>query len=261
MLRRATAYEIVRQATSGRTKPVLMRCEAGGDRSLEVFCKLSAGCEEGISNLAREAVAACLGADLQLPVPAPLLVEIPPELASVAAETDVAARLAAGSPVAFGSSRVENQFGVWTAGHRVTEAMLPHALGTFVFDAVIDNADRKLPNPNCLVAGDRIRLIDHELAFLPTANILNWKAPWRPGGLGWMTGHIFFRGFAGRCLDFGPLQELWSALSDMRLRGYRNAIPPEWSGALATVDEALDRIRDARDNIDGVISEARRVLQ
>ena len=261
MLRRATAYEIVRHATSGRTKPVLMRCEADGDRALEVFCKLSAGCEEGVLNLAREAVAACLAADLQLPVPEPILIELPQELASVATETDVAVRLATGSSLAFGSLRVGNQLGVWTAGHRATEAILPHALGAFVFDAVIDNADRKLSNPNCLVAGDRIWLIDHELAFPSTANILNWKAPWRPDGLGWMKDHIFFGTLRGRCLDFGPLRELWSALSDRRLKEYRNAIPPEWSGALATVDEALDRIRNARDNIDGIISEARQVLQ
>ena len=261
MLRRATAYEIVRQATSGRTKPVLMRCEADGDRSLEMFCKLSAGCEEGVLNLAREAVAACLAADLRLPVPAPFLVEIPPELASVATEPDIAVWLAASSPVAFGSLRAASQFGVWTPGHRVTEAMLPHALGAFVFDAVIDNADRRLRNPNCLVAGDRIRLIDHELAFPSAANILNWKAPWRPDGLGWMKNHIFFRSFARRCLDFSPLRKLWSALSDMRLQDYRNAIPAEWNEALAMVDEALDRIRNARDNIDGIISEARRVLQ
>ena len=260
MLRRVTAYEIVRQATSGRTKPVLMRCEADGDRSVEVFCKLSAGCDEGVLNLAREAVAACLAADLQLPVPAPLLVEIPPALTSIAPDVGMAERLGASSPVGFGSSRAENQFGAWTAGHRVTEAMLPQALGAFVFDAVIDNADRRLFNPNCLVAGDRIRLIDHELAFLSTANILNWQAPWRPDGLRWMNDHIFLSGLRGRSLDFGPLRELWCAIPEGRLQEYRNAIPPEWDAALASVDEALDRIRNARDNFDGIVSEMKRVL-
>ena len=43
--------------------------------------------------------------------------------------------------------------------------MLPVALGTFVFDAVIENPDRRPGNPNCLIAGQDIRLIDHELAF------------------------------------------------------------------------------------------------
>ena len=261
MLRRVTAYEIVRQAVSGRTMPVLMRCEADGDSSLEVFCKLSAGCDEGVINLAREVVAACLAADLQLPVPEPLLVQIPSELAAIAPDARVAERLRTSAPVGFGSSRVENQFTAWTTGHRVTEAMLSQALGTFVFDAVIDNVDRRTSNPNCLVAGDRIQLIDHELAFLSKANILDWKAPWHADGLRWMNDHIFFSRLRRRCLDFGPLRELWCAIPDMRLQEYRNAIPPEWDRALATVDEALDRVRSARDNFDGIIAETRRVLQ
>ena len=56
MLDRVTAYEVIRQAKSGRTRPVLMLCEAETDRQLEVFCKLSAGCDEGVASLAREVV-------------------------------------------------------------------------------------------------------------------------------------------------------------------------------------------------------------
>ena len=47
----------------------------------------------------------------------------------------------------------------------------------------------------------------------------------------------------------------------MRLQEYRNAIPPEWGEALSAVEDAIDRIRNARNNIDGIISEARQVLQ
>lgn len=76
-----------------------------------------------------------------------------------------------------------------------------------------------------------------------------------------MNDHVFFGGLRRRRLDFGSLRELWSALSDMRLQEYRNAIPPEWDEALAAVEDAIDRIRSARNNIDGIISEARQVLQ
>ena len=60
MLGRVTAGEVIREAKSGRTKPVLMLCEADTDGAVEVFCKLSAGCFEGVTSLAREVVAACL---------------------------------------------------------------------------------------------------------------------------------------------------------------------------------------------------------
>ena len=264
MLDRVTADEVIRQAKSGRTKPVLMRCEAETDRPIEVFCKLSAGCFEGVASLAREVVAACLAADLKLPVPTPYLVEIPSALASVVMDPGIAKRLQASSSVGFGSTKVENQFSVWTTGNRVTEAMLPSALGALVFDAVIENVDRRASNPNCLVARDNFRLIDHELAFPPMSGLLDWQPPWKLGGLRWLNqadGHIFCQQLKKRPLDFRPLQALWLAISDTRLLEYRDAIPPEWNEALPAVDEALDRARNTRGNIDGVITEIRRVLQ
>ena len=61
--------------------------------------------------------------------------------------------------------------------------------------------------------------------------------------------------------EIGPLQQRWPAISDDRLLEYRQAIPPEWDAAQPAVEEALDRIRNARDNLDGVIAETMRVLQ
>ena len=264
MLRRVIADEVIREAKSGRTKPVLMLCEADADGAVEVFCKLSTGCFEGVTNLAREVVAACLATDLNLPVPTPYLVEIPRTLASIVTDPDIAERLGASSPVGFGSAKVENQFNVWTSGNRVTDVMLPSALGAFVFDAVIDNADRKPSNPNCLVARDRLRLIDHELAFPSTAGLPGWRPPWQDGALSWLDradGHLFCHELKTRSLDFGPLRQLWSAISDSRLQEYRQAIPPEWEAGHPAVEEALDRVGNARDNLDGVIAEIRRVLQ
>jgi len=39
------------------------------------------------------------------------------------------------------------------------------AAEVLVFDAIVQNPDRRADNPNCLVRGDEIRIIDHELAF------------------------------------------------------------------------------------------------
>lgn len=264
MLKRVTADEVMRRATSGRTAPILMLCEADTDRPIELFCKLSAGCDEGVRSLAREVVAACLAGDLGLPVPVPYLVDIPPKFPSVVADQDTAQRLRASSNVAFGSAKVRNQFSNWSLGSRVSDNMVPAALGTLLFDAVIENVDRRVANPNCLVSGDCIRIIDHELAFPSTAMVIGWRPPWQPGSLAWLDqpeGHIFCRGLKKRDLDFSSLVRVWSGVSDARLREYRAAVPPEWSDALPAVDEALDRVRNARDNMDGVIAEIERVLQ
>ncbi len=263
MLERVTADEAIQQSKTSRTKPVLMRCETGADTLLEVYCKFSRGCDDGVRSLAREVVAASLAVDLGLPVPATYLVEIPPELAAGVMDVDIARLLQASSPVAFGSENVGNQFHTWTSGNKVSDAMVPLALCTLIFDAVIDNYDRRLANPNCLVAGDRVRLIDHELGFPPTATIVGWKPPWQPDSLRWLRKgeHIFYRQLRKRRLDFRPLQAAWSKVSNDRLLEYRDAVPSEWVDALPMVDDALDRIRTARDNFSGVIAEIRRVLQ
>ena len=241
-----------------------MRCDADTDSPKELFCKISEGCDEGVTSLAREVVAACLATDLGLPVPAPFLVEIPPELARAVSDTDVATRLQASSNIAFGSSRIGNQFSVWTSSSPVTEAMLPDALSALAFDAAIENSDRRPSNPNCLVSGDRIRLIDHELAFPLIATLIGRRPPWQRGGLQWLDqpdGHIFCSRLKKRDLDYSILPRIWSGVSDSRLENYRSAIPSVWSQALSAVDDALDRIRMARDNIAGVIAEIQRMLQ
>ena len=168
------------------------------------------------------------------------------------------------SSVGFGSAKVDNQFSAWSSGSRITETLVPVALSALVFDAVIENADRRISNPNCLVAGDRIRLIDHELGFPPKATVIGWLPPWRESSLSWLDqpdGHIFCKGLKRRDLDVSPLPEVWSRVSDARLKEYRATIPQAWNPALQAVDEALDRIRGARDNIDRVIAEIERVLQ
>ena len=264
MLGRVTASEVIREAQSGRTRPVLMLCEADAGGAVEVFCKLSAGCFDGVTSLAREVVAACLAIDLNLPVPTPYAVEIPSALASVVTDPEISERLGTSSPIGFGSAKVANQFSAWTAGHRVTEFMLPSVVGAFVFDAVIDNADRRPSNPNCLVSGERLHLIDHELAFPSTAGLPGWRPPWQANALSWLDradGHLFYPELKMRNLDFGPLRQLWSGISDDRLLEYGQTIPPEWETAQPAVEEALDRVRNARDNLDGVIAEIRRVLQ
>jgi hypothetical protein len=261
LIRRAVLSRIDRPAAQGRTGPVLAAIETEDGEEVEVFAKLSAGCDQGVVNLAREAIAACLAADLGLPVPRPWLVEVPPEILPVVANATMADKLRRSVPVAFGSTRAP-EFAVWTPGHRLTAAMRPVAAGILLFDAIIQNPDRRAENPNCLVRGDDLRIIDHELAFMHRL-ILGWKAPWLMGGMRDLATpgrHIFVSGLKGAALDFEPIRSRWTALSDARLKEYAGSVPPEWAAANADIDVALKLIADARDNLDACIAELGRVL-
>ena len=86
MLDRATPIEFSRTTTNGRTRPAIVVCETAAGDQIDVVAKFSASCDHGVVNLAREVVAACLAADLGLPIPKPFLLDIQPDWAASVAD-------------------------------------------------------------------------------------------------------------------------------------------------------------------------------
>ncbi|WP_193176423.1 HipA family kinase [Oricola nitratireducens] len=263
LVERVRAVEFVKEATSGRTGPAILVCEDEDDERIELFCKLSAGCDEGVRNLARELLSAYLAADLELPVPRPYLVELDPVFLDVLPEgrfRNVAGR---SEYLAFGSLRVPNQFSIWTPTTSLTAELVETAAGILLFDGIIQNPDRRSENPNCLVRGGDVRIIDHELAFTHGL-VLGWRPPWEPGGMRSFETpgfHIFREPLRGLPINYEPISERWQNISDARLEEYLDALPGEWNDARATIQAGIDLIKEARDRIDGCIDEMRRILQ
>jgi hypothetical protein len=262
MILRATPIAFDRAMGNGRTRPALLVCETQAGDEVEVVAKFSANCDQVVTNLAREVIAACLAGDLGLPIPTPYLLDITPAWAASVTDATIRANIQRSAPVAFGSSFAGPQFSAWNDGISLRPAMVPVALATFVFDAIIQNPDRRSGNPNCLVRGDAFRIFDHELAFAHGL-ILGWKPPWTPGSLQLLEQpgfHIFRRKLRGETLDFDRIQESWKRLTDSRIDGYASTIPAEWAQAATDVASAITLIKSARDNIDACIVEIQRVL-
>ncbi len=262
MLTRVTAIEHHALITSGKTRPSRIVCERADGTTVEVVAKFSAGCDQREAGLAREVIAACLAADLGLPVPEPFLVEVPSDWADHVADPAQQARIKASSPVAFGSRHITGGYAVWHNEIRIDEAMLPIAAAIFTFDAITQNADRRTENPNCLVKGSKILIFDHELAFTHGL-VIGWRPPWVLGGLKFMETpgfHILMARLVGRPIDFGPIRTAWASLSNARIEEYELVLPTEWAGAAGAVKAALSLIQNARDNIDGCLAEVKRVL-
>ena len=140
--------------------------------------------------------------------------------------------------------------------------MVDTALGILVFDAIIQNDDRRDGNANCLVLGEHLRIIDHELAFAH-AQMLFWQPPWQLGGLQRLAnpGAHIFRDKLRKCArNFGPVRAAWAGLSDARIEGYASALPAEWAPAASAAASAVRLIKDARDRIDDCLAEVLRVL-
>lgn len=223
--------------------------------------KLSAGCDEGVVNLAREGVAACVAIGLGLPVSAPLFVRVSPDTVQGAPTKEISRKLAESVPVGFGSTSCEH-FSVWTPDHEMTDVMRQRAAAILLFDAIVQNPDRRVGNPNCLVKGDEFRIIDHELAFAHRL-IIGWKRPWEKGGMEHLEAsgrHILVGVLRGKRIDFDQIRASWAGLSEAGLQVYKATMPPEWSDAQDDVDAALQLVADARDNIDGCIRELELLL-
>ena len=253
----------MRPMTNGKTGPALVNCQRSNGDYVEAVVKCSAGCEQKETSLAAEVIGACLAADLGLPIPEPFLVKLDPDFVASIPNTEHRDKMLSSNTIAFGSKHMTGQYSAWTNGNLISEAMLETAAAVFAFDGIIQNPDRRDGNPNCLIRGDEIRIIDHELAFAHGL-ILFWKAPWKVGGLQSFETpglHIFRAGLRGIKIDFGPIRTAWAGLSDVQISAYGNAVPAEWASAINSVASALQLIKDARDNIDACITEIERVLQ
>jgi hypothetical protein len=262
MLDRATVVEFDRMISNGRTRPAIVVCKTTEGDEIDVVAKFSASCDQGVTNLARETIAACLAADLGLPVPKPFLLDIHQNWAASVADPIARTTIQHSAPVAFGSTLVGPQFSAWTDGNILRPAMRTTALGIFVFDAIIQNPDRRSSNPNCLLKGDAIRIFDHELAFTHGV-ILGWTPPWQLGGLQHLIQpgfHIFRDKLHAENPDFSPIRDSWKRIVDSRLAQYAATIPAEWLEAKPSVESALALIRDARDRIEACLIEVRRIL-
>lgn len=266
MLDLVTATRFVKPMTSGRTGPLLLECERPDGTALEIVTKCSAGPMEGVKNLAIEAIAAMLAADLELPVPEPFLVELTPEFIElVGTECAKEAALMRNShSLAFGSKRLPNGFVTWVQGQTVPPELCAEAAEIFTFDAIIVNADRRPENPNCLFDGTGLAIFDHELT-LNSDQVLFWKAPWERDGFANYASpdrHIFAKPNLTACpASLDRFVQAWDGLPERRFEEYFQALPADWVSGPDFAPKVVTYLLQAKQNIRTVVNHALGVLR
>jgi hypothetical protein len=267
LIKRGSAVRFDRLAEGGRNEPLRVVVEMFDDGSeREVFLKPSGRPEVGFEGMANEVVAACIAGHVGLPVCEPILVELQQEWINSIPQPAIQHMLFNSCPVAFGSTSAGDGWRRWTPDDRVIGDRRATALGIFAFDAFTENADRLVGNPNLLVKGDAIRMIDHELCFRIRLLLLPPPRPWQQGNLDRLVrpgadAHVFGTLLKGdRYIDVPALRPAWSSLSDEVLDEYGAWIPEEWAPAAGAVADALTHIRHVRDNIDECLTEVKRAL-
>lgn len=263
MLSEVSATRFDRSMTNGRTGPVLIAAEDADGNEIDLIAKFTNHPHLTVNGLVREAIAAMLAVDLQLPIPEPRLVRLDPLFTDAVEQVDASlgARLKAAIPVGFGSTKLPSGFGIWSLERDVPANSLNQAAEIFAFDCLTQNADRNKQSPNVMWNGSDFAIIDHELAF-QFQGVLFWKPPWESESLtSFASNHLFHKSLKGKPLNLQGLIARWSGISDARLVEYDGALPQEWRGASNTIKESLDFVRDVRDNIAAAINEVQRSLQ
>lgn len=266
LIDRVEAIQFHALMTAGRTSPLRLTCEQADGSTVDAIVKFATGAACTTNSLCAELIAAQLAADLQLPIPKPLIVRWDQAFTTSLEHKEARRIVEASSPPAFGSTLMTDGFLTWPSEKKlVGDALRQMALSIFFFDAMIGNSDRGGMKPNILVRGDTFRLIDHEMAFQDYRLFIKPTPPWAIGGLNGLVSpgaHIFAAQLAKNAgaLDFAPTRAAWSALSDHQIEAYETALPPEWTADRSLTGFAVTRIKECRNNIDGCVAECRRAL-
>ncbi len=122
----------------------------------------------------------------------------------------------------------------FVAGGRLTPAQLEQARLIFAFDVLIQNADRRAAKQNMLTDGERIVLLDHELAFSFTMDLMKMlrpsPEPWviPDTDVHWIQNHYFFPLLRGAGFDFRTLAPQLHRLDGAFWEATRRHVPREW---------------------------------
>ena len=205
-----------------------------------------------------------LARDLELTVPEPFILLLPSDWLTGADQHEWFAIASRSSAVAFASRRLGSGYRTWQPGSRLSRESTQTAAEIMVFDALLENSDRREDNPNCLIKGSDIRIIDHELAFSPERIGPNWRPPWHAAGLRSLRTpgeHIFRRPMDASQIDWEVIERRWRSVSDKQLEAYARALPNEWQSAVPALKCAVATVKMVRDQIGRCLSEIRRVLR
>lgn len=262
---------VLKEMSSGRTKPLLCTCSARrisllpprqqtvveADMLDDFVVKFAGGGEFTPRGRLCEFTSALLAQYLNVPVVEPAIVTISDEFASILPPTQKPA-VRPGNYRHFGSRYLGSGWVIYVPGKQLEKSLLDSALCIYVFDMLIQNDDRRSEKPNVMTDGEALKAYDHELAFPFLWPIVGEKREaWQVQHLKCATKHVFFPLLHGRKLDLEPCMEHIRSMEDdiMQISG---AIPAEWSSK--DLDMIFSHLTQVRDNVDKFADEITRVL-
>lgn len=245
MIKQLTAVTLHRFLNSGRNEPALFAClDEQGQPAGDYVVKLAGNTTQ--QQLAHELIGSLLADHFHLLHPAPAIVQIHPELISWLQRSlpHKSAVLATSKALNFGCEYLTDT-PTWPIGNPLSDTLLATAADIFAFDALISNDDRRRTNPNILLRGDQLFIIDHELAFSFLYLLLNRDQPWDLTNRNNLQEHVFFYALRKKSLNFDRFIQHLTDLGESALESIISAIPNSWrSDQLPKISTHLKQVRD-----------------
>ena len=161
------------EANSGTTGPVIIRGmdEKTGDESGEYYLKPIAAHRMSARASLFELLAAFMAKQLGLNVADPVLINVSKDFADLCRGKPYYKKITDSIGINFGTKNFGGGFYTWLPETSLPFTLQEEALKIFVFDMLIQNADRGHQKANLNTNGKELKIFDHELAFSYTSLI------------------------------------------------------------------------------------------
>jgi len=234
---------------SGRTQPGVFLCSDDVHTTCEPYVvKFRSRVNGNNTGLFFEIMATQLANHFLIYTPKCAIIEICSDLVhSITNDQDLHDRMKNSVGLNFGSKLLTGGVSTWISFAGMTAEQIEQITKIYLFDALIENPDRRKDKPNLLIKEGKLYVIDHESAFA-FYYAIGGKADYS-----FLRRHLFYdllrNKYKDDKLDYIPFFEKLNLLSDELIEEMSDGIPEEWKrNPLSKVIDHLKRVRDNQDN-------------
>jgi hypothetical protein len=184
---------------------------------------------------ARELIGAFLAMQVGIPVPEPAIVSVNDLFLNLLTHHSDYAQIIHSKGLNFGSQKILETIDLMP-NQLLSPLHLKQATRIFIFDIMIQNADRNFQKPNMFLSNNRICVIDHEIAFgfIDTFSFLRSANPWtfNETDVQSFKKHFFYPQLCQNPLvDIDEALEPFEQINDVFWEKLSNFVPQEWRTA------------------------------
>lgn len=248
------ALSVVGTALSGANRPLFIRGIDIQTKQKGVYVLKYQGAERMDNRTSgRELLAAFLAKEWGLTVPEPVTIIVTENfLNTLTGHEDFRNIQKSKDCLNFGSIKIVGDTDI-SSHAALTPYQVQQAAQVFIFDLIIQNADRRFEKPNLFLAKDRIHLIDHELAFgfLDTLPFLRSPKPYilNETDVNSAMNHFFYRILqSNKNLETTAIFQVFKRLPDNFWEKVQNFMPLEWQ--TSEINQIQTHITQILDNFE-----------